>query len=80
MGFAYRTFQHIAIEAMEWGRDIGKEVEKQNKSDLRKKRSREAWDVVDTEAIDRHWDNLLQESWDHFHDVPDSRKKKNEVL
>lgn len=67
MGIAYRVFQHLAIESMEWGRDIGKEVEKERVSERRKKLYREAREMGDYDALDRHWDNMLQESWDNFH-------------
>lgn len=80
MGIAYRTFQHLAIEALEWGRDKGKIVDSQNVRERQNKLYREARDMVDYDALDKHWENLLQESWDQCHDITDGKKKKHEVL
>lgn len=65
MGILYRGFQHLAIESMEYFRDIGKEVDKDRERERTNKLYKEARSMVDYDALDRHWDNLLQDCWDN---------------
>lgn len=74
MGVAYRIFQHLAIESMEYFRDIGKEVEKEREKERLNKIYIEQRSSVDYEALDRHWDNLLLDCWD---DSPPAFGKKS---
>lgn len=75
MGIVYHVFQHLAIESMEWGRDKGKIVDKERVRENKNKHFAEAKEIIDYDVLDRHWDDLMQESWDHLHDNPAFRKK-----
>ncbi len=64
MGFAYKAFQSLAYWGLEWGRDIGKEVDKDRERERTNKLYNKAREMVDYQACDRQWDNLMQECWD----------------
>jgi len=65
MGLIYKLYQHLAIESMEYFRDIGKEVDKERQRELTNKKYREARSMVDYNALDRHWENAMQDCWDN---------------
>lgn len=65
MGLAYKAFQLFVYFGLEWGGDIGKEVDKDRERERTNKLYNEAREMVDYDALDRHWDNLLQDCWDN---------------
>lgn len=64
MGLVYKAFQSLAYDGLEWGIEKGIKVDKQRQKDRTNKLYKEARDMVDYDALDRHWENLLQDSWD----------------
>lgn len=80
MGLVYKAYQSLAYFGLEWSREIGKEVDKQRQRERTNKLYEEAREMVDYEALDNHWNNLLQECWE-WSEVsikkPDKKSIKN---
>jgi hypothetical protein len=64
MGLTYKTFQSLSYFGLEWGREKGIKVDKQHQRERTNKLYQEARDMMNNDALDTHWNNLLQESWD----------------
>lgn len=75
MGIAYKIFQSIAYEGLEWGFKKGIKVDKDRQRERTNKLYKESRSIVDYDGLDRYWDNLLQESWDWTQDNIKKRKK-----
>lgn len=68
MGLTYKVFQSIAYEGLEWGRERGIKKDKQRQKEFTTKLRSDDKDFINTDALNRHWNNLLQESWDWSQD------------
>ena len=73
MGLIYKVFQSIAYNRLEWGIEKGIKIDKQREKDRTNKLYKEARDMMNTDALDRHWDSLLQDSWDWNQDIKKSK-------
>jgi CRISPR/Cas system CSM-associated protein Csm2 small subunit len=66
MGLLYKAYQHISYDALEIAREKGKEVVKQMQKEKQNKKYQEAREGIDYKALDKHWDDMLQECHDKF--------------
>lgn len=60
MGLAYKVFQHISYDALGKAREKGKKVDKEMQKERQNKLWKEARDMVDYDALDKHWDDMIQ--------------------
>jgi hypothetical protein len=66
MGLLYKACQHISYDALEIAREKGKEVDKQMQKARQNQKYKEAREGIDYKALDKHWDDLLEECHDKF--------------
>lgn len=66
MGLLYKAYQHIAYDGLEWAREKGIEKDKEMQKEIQNKKYKEAREGVNYKALDKHWDDLLQECHDNF--------------
>lgn len=64
MGLVYKVLQSLAYDGLEWSIEKGIKVDKNRQRERTNKLYKEARDMMDDDTLDRHWESLLQDSWD----------------